>query len=211
MKLVITEIFHSLQGEGPLIGIPSVFIRLGGCIEPLCPWCDTQYAWHEFHEMDTDDVLLEVGQYGCRDVVVTGGEPFLQWESGLKDLHRRLVEQGYRILCETSGKAGIPDLLGATVVMSPKHIGGIWHVPPESLPKADCFKFVVDDAASMEEIRRFVDGHAIPAEKVFIMPMGVTRDEQLKRMEAVFVFCKTHGYRMTPRLHVLIFDDRRGV
>jgi 7-carboxy-7-deazaguanine synthase len=211
MNLVVTEIFHSLQGEGPLLGIPSVFIRLGGCIEPLCPWCDTPYAWHDFSEMGPDEILQKVAQYGCREVVVTGGEPFLQWETGLKDLHGRLLDGGYRLVYETSGKAGVPDPPGAVVVLSPKHIGGTWHVSQTNLQRADWFKFVADDEASMEEICRFVEANTLPAEKVFIMPMGSTRADQMQRMEAVFAFCRAHGYRMTPRLHVLIFDDRQGV
>lgn len=211
MNLVITEIFHSLQGEGPLIGLPSVFIRLGGCIEPLCPWCDTSYAWHEFSEMSIDDILLEIERYGPRDIVITGGEPFLQWGTGLEDLHLRLTGRGYRVLYETSGKAGIPHLHDATIVLSPKHIEGAWHVTGETLDKADFFKFIADDRASMEEISRFVHEHAIPHDKVFVMPMGSTRDEQTRRMGAVFAFCLERGYRMTPRLHILIFDDRRGV
>lgn len=211
MNLVITEIFHSLQGEGPLIGLPSVFIRLGGCIEPLCPWCDTRYAWHEFSEMASDDILRKISQYGCRTIVITGGEPFLQWNTGLSDLHLKLRDGGYALLYETSGKAGIPDLDGALVVLSPKYIEGTWHVTRETMDKADFFKFIADDRASMEEIRRFVNEYALASDKVFIMPMGSTREEQLKRMNAVFDFCRNNGYRMTPRLHILIFDDQRGV
>jgi 7-carboxy-7-deazaguanine synthase len=211
MKLVITEIFHSLQGEGPMLGTPSVFIRLGGCIEPLCPWCDTPYAWHEFTEMGIDEILLEVGRHPGRVAVITGGEPFLQWESGLKGLHDALVDRGYRICYETSGKAGIPDVRGATIVLSPKLIDGAWHCSEQDLDKADYYKFVADDPPSLREIDAFVQKHALDTERVFIMPMGVTREEQLQRMETVFTFCRDHGYHMTPRLHVLVFGERRGV
>jgi 7-carboxy-7-deazaguanine synthase len=137
MKLVVTEIFHSLQGEGPMLGTPSVFIRLGGCIEPLCPWCDTPYAWHEFTEMAMDEILLEAGRYPVRVAIITGGEPFLQWKSGLKGLHDALVDRSYRICYETSGKAGIPDVQGATIVLSPKHIDGAWRCSGQDLDKAD--------------------------------------------------------------------------
>lgn len=211
MELNITEIFHSLQGEGPLIGLPSVFVRLGGCIEPLCPWCDTPYAWHEYSGMHIEHILRAVDSYRCGTVVITGGEPFLQWATGLETLHQRLLDRGYRVLYETSGKAGIPELQGATVVLSPKRIGGAWHVSGETLKKADALKFVADDRASMAEIDRFVDEHAIDRDKVFIMPMGASRNEQMKRMEEVFAFCRNSGYRMSPRLHILVFDDLRGV
>jgi 7-carboxy-7-deazaguanine synthase len=211
MKLVVTEIFYSLQGEGPFIGLPSVFIRLGGCIDPLCPWCDTEYAWHEFVEMGTDKILVEVNRYACKDVVITGGEPFLQWELGLKDLHCELVENGYRIFYETSGKVDIPGLEDATIIMSPKNIEGQWYLPLKNIGNAHYFKFVADDAAALGEIDRFVKDHAITKERVFIMPQGKTSAEQLKRMKTIFSFCRENGYRMSPRLHVLIFDDKRGV
>jgi len=211
MKLVVTEIFYSLQGEGPFVGLPSVFIRLGGCIEPLCPWCDTEYAWHEFMEMGLAEIMVEVNRYACKDVVITGGEPFLQWELGLKDLHCELVKSGYRIFYETSGKVDIPGLVDATIVMSPKNIEGQWHLPLENILKAHYYKFVADTDASLNEIDRFVKDHAIAKDQVFIMPQGKTRAEQLKRMKTIFSFCREHGYRMTPRLQVLIFDDKRGV
>jgi 7-carboxy-7-deazaguanine synthase len=211
MKLVVTEIFYSLQGEGPFMGLPSVFIRLGGCIGPLCPWCDTEYAWHEFSEMGTDEIIAEMNLYDCRNVVITGGEPFLQWETGLIDLHEELVRSGYCLSYETSGKVDIPGLVDATIIMSPKNIEGQWHLPLGNIGNAHYFKFVADDAAALGEIDRFVKDHSITKDRVFIMPQGKTRAEQLKRMKIIFSFCREHGYRMTPRLHVLIFDDKRGV
>jgi 7-carboxy-7-deazaguanine synthase len=211
MKLVVTEIFYSIQGEGPFIGLPSVFIRLGGCIDPLCPWCDTEYAWHEFNEMGSDEIMVEVNRYACKDMVITGGEPFLQWEFGLKYLHCELVKSGYRIFYETSGKVDIPDLADATIIMSPKYIEGQWHLPLGNILKAHFYKFVADDGATLAEIDRFVKDHAIPKDRVLIMPQGKTRAEQLGRMTTIFTFCREHGYRMTPRLQVLIFDDKRGV
>jgi len=211
MKLVVTEIFFSLQGEGPFIGRPGVFVRLGGCIDPLCPWCDTEYAWYEFSEMDVEEVLAQVRRYGCTSVVVTGGEPFLQWETGLKDLHGELIRSGYMVSYETSGKTGIPDLMDASIVMSPKYLQGRWQLPAENIPRAHYVKFVADSENTLREIDRFVHEQAIAKEKVYIMPQGRTRAEQLQRMEMVFSFCRDKGYSMSPRLQVLVFDDTRGV
>ena len=211
MRLIVTEIFHSLQGEGPFIGLPSVFVRLGGCIEPLCPWCDTRYAWHEFEEMGNGEIMAAIRRHACRNVVVTGGEPFLQWVSGLENLHDELAGEGYRIYYETSGKVEIPSLGDAAVIMSPKHIEGEWHIAAGNLTRAQYFKFVADDEESLQAIDRFVKDNGLAREQVYIMPMGVTRREQCERMELIFSFCRDKGYWMTPRLHVLIFDDRRGV
>ncbi|HOJ14877.1 MAG TPA: 7-carboxy-7-deazaguanine synthase QueE [Deltaproteobacteria bacterium] len=211
MKLVVTEIFHSLQGEGPSIGTPSVFVRLGGCIEPLCPWCDTPYAWHDFEEMDLEEIARRVASFGCRDVVITGGEPFLQWDVGLADLHASLRSSGFRIHYETSGKAGIPSIDDAVVVASPKHIDGAWHIRRPDLANAHWFKFVADGEHSLRAIRSFVSENAIDPEKVYVMPMGATRAQQMERMRPVFLFCRDNGLKMSPRLQVLVFDDERGV
>lgn len=210
-KLVVTEIFHSLQGEGPHLGVPSVFIRLGGCIEPLCPWCDTKYAWHDFEEMEIDKIVAEVNRYGCKEVVLTGGEPFLQWENGLEALHQVLRDRGHRILYETSGKAGIPALVDATVVVSPKYIGGRWHIDAQDLLRAHWYKFVSAGGEDHGAISEFVRSHALDPSRVFVMPRGASRAEQLDRMKEVFAFCREAGFTMTPRLHVLIFDNQRGI
>ncbi len=211
MSLVVTEIFHSLNGEGPRLGVPAVFVRLGGCIEPLCPWCDTAYAWHEFTEMEIDRIMAEVASHMCRDVVITGGEPFLQWEKGLEDLHEKLCRKGMRILYETSGKAGIPALKDATVVVSPKYIHGRWHITADHLANAHWYKFVHAGADDAEAITRFVGEHRLDPSRVFVMPLGASRREQLERMGDVFAFCRKSGFTMSPRLHVLVFDTERGV
>jgi 7-carboxy-7-deazaguanine synthase len=207
----ISEIFYSLQGEGPHIGEPSVFIRLGGCIEPYCPWCDTAYAWDEFTEMTLEEIMLHVNGFSCRKIVITGGEPFMQWDTGLKSLHEELSGKGFRVSYETSGKTGIPEIEKSFIVLSPKHIGGTWHIRPEDLKKAHFYKFVAENELSFKNIHDFIQGNALPREKVYIMPMGHTRNEQLRRMASVFDFCREHGYTMTPRLHILAFDACRGV
>lgn len=209
--MLVSEIFYSLQGEGPRVGEPSVFIRLGGCIEPYCPWCDTAYALHEYAEMGIPEIIREAISYACREVVITGGEPFLQWETGLRSLHEELSSMGFRLSYETSGKAGIPELQETCIILSPKNIRGEWLIDRGILGRASYFKFVAEDSASLKEIDAFVQGNALSGKKVYIMPMGGTRNEQIQRMEMVFCFCRDRGYNMTPRLHVLSFDTRRGV
>lgn len=207
----ISEIFHTLQGEGPWIGMPSVFIRLGGCIAPYCPWCDTSFAWEDYTERTIIEILDEVKRYPCRRIVITGGEPFLQWESGLRTLHDELFSRGYVIGYETSGKTGIPKIETAMIVCSPKYIDGSWRIDPGCLGNADFFKFLFVDAGMSEDILDFISRNSIPGEKVFIMPEGPVGAVQLERMKSCFEFCRHNQFRMTPRLHTLIFDDTRGV
>lgn len=210
-SLQVSEIFSSLQGEGPWIGLPAVFIRLSGCIEPYCPWCDTRYALTQAGEMGIDDILLTLQPYPCLRAVITGGEPFLQWESGLSDLHAGLLQQGFALQYETSGKVKIPSVKDAVIVCSPKYLDGIWHFDPDNLSSADYYKFLAGDSGWQEAIEGFIETNRIDREKVFVMPLGATREGQLRNMEAVFGYCLRKGYRMSPRLHVLTFDARRGV
>ena len=87
MSLRITEIFFSIQGETSKIGLPTVFIRLTGC--PLrCQYCDTSYAFYGGEVMLFEDIIHQVTKFNCKDVCVTGGEPF--GTSKLKKAAQRL-------------------------------------------------------------------------------------------------------------------------
>jgi 7-carboxy-7-deazaguanine synthase len=100
----ITEIFHSLQGESTLAGLPCVFVRLTGC-NLRCTWCDTTYAFHGGSDMSLEEIVAEVSRRACRRVEITGGEPLLQ-----KDVHplmERLCDLGYEVLLETGGSIDI--------------------------------------------------------------------------------------------------------
>ena len=90
----INEIFHSLQGEGLLIGIPTTFIRTTGC-NLRCSWCDTKYAYEKGEEMAIDEVLAKVKGYDTTHICITGGEPLLQKET--VKLIQMLSEHGYQV------------------------------------------------------------------------------------------------------------------
>ena len=74
----ISELFFSIQGEGELTGIPSVFVRTSGC-NLRCRWCDTKYSsWTpEGENVDIEELVEKVCSYPARHVVITGGEPML--------------------------------------------------------------------------------------------------------------------------------------
>jgi len=104
VRLKLTEIFHSLQGEADTAGIPTVFVRLTGC--PLrCQYCDTAYAFHGGDWWELEAILERVAQFGSRFVCVTGGEPLAQ--KGCVDLLSALADAGYRVSLETSGAVPI--------------------------------------------------------------------------------------------------------
>lgn len=100
LRLKITEIFYSLQGEADTVGIPTVFVRLTGC--PLrCQYCDTTYAFHGGEWWEIDAILAKVRELGGHYVCVTGGEPLAQ--RACPELLTRLCDEGLRVSLETSG------------------------------------------------------------------------------------------------------------
>ena len=98
----IAEIFHSIQGEGLLAGVPSIFIRTSGC-NLRCEWCDTPYAsWKpEGPEMSVSEILKKISVWNCDHVVLTGGEPMIAPD--LPELATALKKQKKHITIETAG------------------------------------------------------------------------------------------------------------
>jgi 7-carboxy-7-deazaguanine synthase len=99
-RLLVNEIFYSLQGESTLAGRPCVLVRLTGC-QMRCSWCDTEYAFYEGEWKTLDEVLADVEAFGCPLVELTGGEPLLQ--PGTLPLLAALADRGYEVLLETGG------------------------------------------------------------------------------------------------------------
>lgn len=207
--LEITEIFRSLQGEGPFMGRPAVFVRLSRCVEPFCPWCDTPEGLKPGTQMTVGDVADRIDALGGRFVVITGGEPLRQWPDHLERLEDRLIQKGYALQYETSGKIHIPATCRGFMVCSPKFIEGQWHFPGQNAQRVDAFKFVVRH--DYDAVRAFIRDHGVAADKVWIMPRGASRAEQLEYCRPVWEFCVAHGYNYSPRLHILTFDRQRGV
>ncbi|MEZ5387619.1 MAG: 7-carboxy-7-deazaguanine synthase QueE [Prosthecobacter sp.] len=230
--MLISEIFYSVQGEGSLTGVPSVFVRTSGC-NLRCSWCDTPYAsWKpEGTEMSVKEIMEAVAVHPTRFVVVTGGEPMIARDMPL--LLTELRDAGKHITIETAGTVppnGVPCDLAS---LSPKlahstpdeaRAGPAWvekheklRLQPEVL-SAWCsaydyqLKFVVADESSVEELQSVVDsiGLSVPPERILVMPEGVTREVLKKRQDWLVELCKRTGWRYTPRLHIDLFGNRRG-
>ncbi len=108
----VTEIFHSIQGEGTRAGRPCTFVRFTGC-DLRCNYCDTAYAFTGGREMTRPEILDEVARHPARLVLLTGGEPLLQRE--LPALAQELLDRGYEVTVETHGQRPL-DALPAAVV-----------------------------------------------------------------------------------------------
>ena len=113
-RLKITEIFHSIQGEGLTAGVPTVFVRLTGC--PLrCVYCDTAYAFSGGEYLGLPAILGQVADFATSHVTVTGGEPLAQ--VGCLDLLRALCDAGYQVSLETSGALDVAGVDARVVLV----------------------------------------------------------------------------------------------
>ena len=101
-SLPINEVFHSLQGEGKLVGVPSTFIRTSGC-NLRCWFCDSYHtSWEPTHGWhDIDEIISKIRTHDGEHIVVTGGEPMIH--DNIEKLLGRLSEQGYHVTVETNG------------------------------------------------------------------------------------------------------------
>jgi 7-carboxy-7-deazaguanine synthase len=224
----VNEIFYSLQGEGFLAGVPSVFARLAGC--PLrCRWCDTKYAWSETagQNFSVSEIVQTVVKWPCRFVVVTGGEPMVN--SDLSALVSKLKAHGKHITIETAGIAYVPDMACDLMSISPKLSNSTPDDPElakiheaERLDIAVLrklianykyqLKFVVDSQDDLPQIQRTIEEIGnIDLEKVMLMPQAATRDEFLAKSPMVADICKQTGYAFCHRLHVFLWNAARGI
>ncbi len=103
MKLIINEIFYSLQGEGARAGRPSIFIRLSKC-NLRCSFCDTEYDSGE--EMSLEEIHKDIEKFGCKWIVWTGGEPTLQLTDEIVAFFK---SKGYMQAIETNGTRKVPQ------------------------------------------------------------------------------------------------------
>lgn len=225
----ISEIFYSIQGEGVLTGVPSIFIRTSGC-NLRCNWCDTPYtSWEpDGQNMTVDEVMTEVQKYRSNHVVITGGEPMIA--NGVGELTQRLAHLGSHITIETAGTVSTPvacDLMS----ISPKLANSTpqdpkdakWAAQHEKIRYAPAvlrrliqdypyqLKFVISAPEDLEEIHRVVaEIHADP-DHVLLMPEGTDDDQLRERSQWVAEICKESGFRFTSRLHVSIWGNKRGI
>ena len=215
----IAEIFYSLQGEGSLLGVPSVFIRTSGC-NLRCRWCDTPYtSWKpEGVEMPLDQIVERANSFpGARHAVVTGGEPMIA--PGIVELTRMLKDAGFHVTIETAGTV-YADVACDLMSISPKLANstpeGLFQQQHERLRSnpgvlarlmqyPHQLKFVVSTPEDLEEISAF------PPEHVMLMPEGTSAAVLRERSLWLAEICKQRGYRFSPRLHVDLWGDRRGV
>lgn len=221
----IAELFYSIQGEGSLVGAPSFFIRTSGC-NLRCSWCDTPYAsWTpEGADLSLDQILNEVRAHPARHVVVTGGEPMISPE--IVQLTHRLRDIGRHITIETAGTVFEPvacDLMSISPKLSNSTPSGQWakmhervriqrDVLLELMSRYEYqLKFVIEKRDDVEEARALAESLRAEPERVILMPEGTDRELLRERSVWLAEICKEEGFRFSPRLHVDLYGDKRGV
>jgi len=243
------EIFHTIQGEGLNVGVPAVFVRASLC-NLQCHWCDTDYTWNwegtpfkhrsdalffrqggsnKFNKeeqiltVSVEEVAEKIRSYGCRHVVLTGGEPMMQqkeWVALMKTLRKE--DSSFFFEVETNGtllpSEEFDDLIDqynvSAKLANSKMDEGIRIKPAVlaffSANQKAWFKFVVENALDSAEVAQLIRQHQLPKPRIMLMPLASDEETLQIRSEWLAEQCKMMGLRYTDRLHVRLFSAERG-
>jgi 7-carboxy-7-deazaguanine synthase len=226
----VAELFYSIQGEGKLAGVPSIFVRASGC-NLRCTWCDTPYAsWQpEGDELAVEEIARRVKEHPARHVVLSGGEPMIMPD--IAPLSQRLRAEGYHITIETAATVYKPAAVDLAS-LSPKLSNSTPHERERgrfaraheqhrlNLPVIQQFidtspdfqlKFVVSDERDLTEIDSLLRQLTCwqPSD-VLLMPEGIDADTLASRAGWISEICKRTGYRFCPRLHIALYGNQRA-
>ena len=206
----ICEIFHSIQGEGLMMGVPTTFIRTVGC-NLRCEWCDTQYSMDGGEEMSLDSIMERIGD--VKHVCVTGGEPMLQPE--MPELLRRLVFAGKQVVLETNGSVDLSDVPGDPLMLISMDIkcpssgmtDRMLYSNLSLLSRKDQLKFIVRDDEDFDFALDVLKRYPVDTNVIFGPVGGTVKLEWLvdKVLESGV------DARVLPQLHKIIWGDKRAV
>ena len=199
----ISEIFESIQGEGPWIGYPTTFVRLYGC-NLNCSFCDSEYSRNgTFRDMRPLEVADEVLSHAPTFIVFTGGEPTMQYAEMKQVVDAiRKYDPSKQIAIETNGTNDFDDTIFDVVVVSPKSMAVVelWSHRPNVY-----VKFLASDENDISNIRRRIGMHVF-ANMPYVMPIGVTSEGIIGTSKVLSELIVSSGMDVvfSPRLHILM-------
>lgn len=211
-RLLVTEVFHSIQGESTFAGRPCVFVRLTGC-QMRCRWCDTEYAFHGGTWRTRGEILAQVASFDCPLVEVTGGEPLLQ--PGTLPLLAALADRGYEVLLETGGGLDVsgvdPRVRRIVDVKCPgsgEAEANRWE-NLDHLRQTDEVKLVIAGESDYRWARRVVEERRL-AERCPVLFSPVSGEVEPREL-AEWILRDRLPVRFQLQLHKLLWGDRPGV
>ena len=207
----VNEIFYSIQGEGILVGVPSIFLRFTGC-NLRCSYCDTKYAYIQGTEMRIQSILDQIKKFPCNDICLTGGEPLLQKD--IVKLIEHLQKKNYKILLETNGSISIKKFVrkkslivsldikcpssGCHEQMNMKNIS--------YLSKKDQLKFIIKNKEDYFYAKNIIKKFN-PSCAIYFQPVWDTNPKKL----ISWILNDGIPVRFGMQLHKIIWGTKRGV
>lgn len=239
--LIVAETFYSIQGEGPWLGRPAVFLRLAGCNlqcngfsyrDPVTQehlGCDSKAVWRRGNKFTPDALLAHWQAAGWHQaleqgahLIITGGEPMLQ-QSALLTLLKQLPAAWF-IEVETNGTLAVDAALLARINhfnVSPKLANSGESRAQAYVPavlqtyaasERAIFKFVVQQPADIAEIvSDYQQAFTLPASRIWLMPEAGTRDSLAAKQAWLIELCKSHAFNFSTRLHLTVWGEVTGV
>jgi organic radical activating enzyme len=207
--LQVQQIFATFQGEGPFVGHPSIFIRLGGC-NLACNFCDTEFE--SFKEISLNDILHKANDLSSKLkanfthklVVITGGEPFRQ---PIEKLCDELINLGYKVQIETNGTIYRNINKDVTIICSPKTTTKYTAIRDDLLERIDCLKFIISATHPLYKSVGDVgqDKYNTP---VYVQPMDEYDAEKNKQnLEYTIKLASQNGYNISLQMHKIMGID----
>ena len=230
----LSELFYTIQGEGKLAGVPSVFVRASGC-NLRCTWCDTPYAsWNpEGDDVSVGEIVERSIAFPADHIVLTGGEPMIMPE--IVELAQALKSRGKHITVETAGTIFKPmpiDLASVSPKLSnstplEREGGRFAQLHDAQRRRPDVVQAFIDNArrsAADFQLKFVVAGEVDLAEvdgllaeltgwsrsDVLLMPEGTSVESLRAKTGWLAELCKCRGFRLAPRLHVELYGNMRG-
>jgi 7-cyano-7-deazaguanosine (preQ0) biosynthesis protein QueE len=226
--LKLSEIFYSLQGEGIDVGKPAVFIRTALC-NLSCVWCDTKYTWdwnnydydREVSEMSVAEIQEQISGFDTKHCIITGGEPLIQ-QTKLIPLLSSLKGNGYFVEVETNG-----TILPSNMI---ERFVDRWNVSPKLRNSSNLkqnrevqtcleyfaknskayIKFVISSRSDITEVMTLIGKYLLKRQRIILMPEGNSAAEIIEKSKWLAEICLKNGYRLSVRLHTLIWSGIRA-